>query len=175
MHVGQAGGLAGEQLLADEAVVDQVERVLQHPLGRRALGVDRRRPLQRDRLQLGVGDDGVDGAHAVVVVGRVLPPEEEDLAGELLADLAGEVGRAEPAVEAGDVGVGLLEAGVLGAGQRQVAHDVQAVPAAGRPARHDADHDLGHEPDQPLHLEDVQPPGPSRLDASPPSRRSAYL
>ena len=39
-HVGQAGGLAGEELLADEAVVDQVEGVLQHPLGGRALAVD---------------------------------------------------------------------------------------------------------------------------------------
>ena len=38
---------------------------------------------------------------------------------------------------------------------------MQAVPAAGRPARHDADHDLGHEADQPLHLEDVQAPGPA--------------
>ena len=35
-HVGQAGGLAGEELLADQAVVEQVERVLQHPLGGRA-------------------------------------------------------------------------------------------------------------------------------------------
>src|SRR5690606_16688693 len=31
-HVGEAGGLAGEHLLADEAVVDQVEGELQHPL-----------------------------------------------------------------------------------------------------------------------------------------------
>jgi hypothetical protein len=49
----------------------------------------------------------------VRVVGGVLAAEEEDLAGELLADLAGEVGAAEAAVEAGDVGIGLLEAGVL--------------------------------------------------------------
>ena len=41
---------------------------------------------------------------------------------------------------------------------------MQAVPAAGRPPGHDADHDLRHEADQPLHLEDVQPPGPARLD-----------
>ena len=47
------------------------------------------------------------------VLGRVLVAEEEDLPGELLADLAGEVRRAEAAVEAGDVGVGLLEPGVL--------------------------------------------------------------
>ena len=52
---------------------------------------------------------------------RVVAAEEEDLAGPLLADLAGQVGRAEAAVEARDVGVGLLEDRVLGAGERQVA------------------------------------------------------
>ena len=36
---------------------------------------------------------------------------------------------------------------------------MQAVPAAGGPAVDQADDHLGHEPDQPLHLEDVQPPG----------------
>ena len=68
------------------------------------------------------------------VLGGVLLAEEEDLAGELLADLAGEVRRPEAAVERADVGVGLLEPRVLGAGEGQVADDVQAVPAAGRPA-----------------------------------------
>ena len=65
------------------------------------------------RSRSACGDDGVHHAHAVGVVGGVLVAEEEDLAGELLADLPGEVGRAEAAVEAGHVGVGLLEAGVL--------------------------------------------------------------
>ena len=116
------------------------------------------------RLELVVGHGQVDRAHRHVVVGGVLPAEEEDLPGELLADLAGEVGRAESAVEAGHGRVGLLEAGVLGARQREVAHDVQAVPAAGGPPRHDTDHDLGHEADQPLALEDVQATGPRRVD-----------
>ena len=104
-------------------------------------------------------------------LGGVLAAEEEDLPGELLTDLAGEVGRAEPAVEAGDVGVGLLEPGVLAAGEREVAHDVQAVPAPGRPSRYDADHDLRHEPDQALHLEDVQPSGMARVDRVGRARR----
>ena len=81
-------------------------------------------------------------------------------------DLAGQVGRAETAVEAGDVGVGLLEPGVLGAGEREVAHHVQAVPAARRPARDDADDHLRHEPDQALHLEDVQSTGAAGIDRS---------
>ena len=65
-------------------------------------------------------DDSVDHAHPVGVLGGVLVAEEEDLAGELLADLAGEVGRPEPAVEAADIGIGLLEPGVLAAGQGEV-------------------------------------------------------
>jgi hypothetical protein len=98
------------------------------------------------------------------VLGGVLVAQEEDLPGELLAHLAGQVGRAEAAVEAGHVGVGLLEAGVLAAGEREVAHHVQAVAAAGRPARHDADDHLRHEADEPLHLEDVEPAGAGRVD-----------
>src|SRR4051794_15849812 len=156
-HVRQPCRLPGEQLLADQSVVDQVERVLQHPLGGRALGDDPPSPVQRGGLQLGVRDDPVDHAHPVGVLGGVLLAEEEDLAGELLTDLAGQIGRAEAAVEAAHVGVGLLEPGVLGAGQRQVGDDVQAVPPSGGPARDDADDHLGHEPDQPLHLQDVQP------------------
>jgi hypothetical protein len=46
---------------------------------------------------------------------------------------------------------------VLGAGQGQVGHHVQAVAAAGRPPGHDADDHLGHEADQPLRLQHVQP------------------
>ena len=85
-------------------------------------------------LEVGVVGDDVDRAHPVHVLGGVGAAEEEDLAGELLADHLGEVGAAVAAVEGADVGVGLLEAGVLAAGDGQVADDVQGVPAAGRPA-----------------------------------------
>ncbi len=63
----------------------------------------------------------------------------------------------EHARTASDVGVGLLEPGVLPAGDGQVAHHVQRVAAAGRPPGHHGDDDLGHGADEPLHLEDVQP------------------
>ena len=106
----------------------------------------------------------VDHAHPVRRLGVVGLAEEEDLPRELLAHLAGQVGRAEAAVEAAHVGVGLLEPGVLGAGQGEVADHVQAVPAARGPAGHHADDDLRHEPDQPVHLHDVQPPGAGRVD-----------
>ena len=90
--------------------------------------------------------------------------EKEDLARELLADLAGEVRAAVARVERADVGIRLLEFAVLERRDRQVAHDVQRVPAAGRPARDDRDDDLGHEADEPLHLEDVQAAGGSAAD-----------
>src|SRR5687768_13585535 len=53
-HVGEPGRLPEEDLLADEPVVDEVERVLEHPLRGGALGVDLRAPLQRHGLELGV-------------------------------------------------------------------------------------------------------------------------
>ena len=103
-----------------------------------------------------VGDQ-VHRAHPLHRLGVVGPAEEEDLPGELLADHPGQVGRAEPGVERADIRVGLLEPGVLPAGDGQVADHVQAVPTAGRPAGDDGNHHLGHHPDQPLHLQDVQP------------------
>src|ERR1700693_2118556 len=97
------------------------------------------------------------------LLGGVGPAEEEDLSCELLAALLAQICAAVAAVEAAAARVGLLEAGVLAAGQREVAHHVQAVPAAGGPAADKADHHLRHEPDQPLHLQDVQPPGARRI------------
>ena len=126
---------AGEDLLADQPVVDHVESELEHPLGRGALGVDGLGPLQCHGLQVGVVHDLVDHAHGVCLLGGVPAPQEEDLPGELLAHLAGQVRRPEATVEAAHVGIGLLEDGVLGAGQGQVADHVQAVPAARGPAR----------------------------------------
>ena len=42
-------------------------------------------------------------------------------------------------------------------GEREVTHDVQAVPSADSPAGNNGDHDLRHEADQPLDFEDVEP------------------
>ena len=107
--------------------------------------------------------DLVDRAHRMHLFGGVGAAQEEDLAGEFLAGLSRQVGAAEAAVERTDIGVGLLEPGVLAAGEGQVAHHVQRVPATGCPAVDQADDGLGHEPDQSLHLEDVQPTGPRRV------------
>src|SRR5690606_26219115 len=91
----------------------------------------------------------------------------EDLAGTLVPGLPGQEARAVAGVEGADVGVGLLEAGVLAGGDRQVAHDVEGVPAAGGPAAHRGDDDLRHGPDEALDLEDVEPAGAGRVDLLP--------
>ena len=110
------------------------------------------------RIEVGVRHDLVHRAHGVHLLGGVLVAEEEDLAGELLADLAGEVRRPEAAVEQPDVGVGLLETRSArrwpASGRRPRAGS--CPPPAAQPL-YQADHDLGHEPDQPLALQDVQP------------------
>ena len=109
-------------------------------------------------------DDLVDRPPALGLLGGVLAGEEEDLPGALLADLAREVRRAVSRVERADVRVGLHEPRVLARGDGQVGDDVQRVPAPGGPPADDGDHDLGHRPDQALHLEDVQATGPRGVD-----------
>src|SRR5699024_4954548 len=96
--------------------------------------------------------------------GVVLVAQEEDLPGELLADLASEVCGPVAAVEAGHVSVGLLEPGVLAAGEGEIGDHVEAVTATRRPARHHTDDDLGHGADEPLDLEDVEAAGTGRID-----------
>lgn len=108
--------------------------------------------------------DFVHSAHVTHAFCGVLPAEEEDFAGIFLADHAGEVGRTEPAVKGGNIGVGLFEAGVFPTGDGEVADHVQAVPAAGCPTRNDTDHNLGHKANKALNLKDVQATGACRVD-----------
>ena len=49
--------------------------------------------------------------------------------------------------------------------QGQVAYDVEAVPAAGCPARHSGDDGLGHGADEALDLQDVEAAGPCGVEA----------
>lgn len=140
--IGEARGFTRVDLLADQAVVDEVEAELQHLDGRGALRHDLLGPVVGDLLEFGVGDDLVYHAHFVGLVGGVGGAEEEDFAGAFLAHLAGEVSGAEAAVKARHIGVRLLEDGALLAGEGQVANDMQAVPASDRPAGHDSDDHL---------------------------------
>ncbi len=80
---------------------------------------------------------GNDQVHRPLGVGLgrgVGPAQEEDLSGELLAHLSGQVGAAESAVETRDVGVGLFEAGVFGAGDRQVTDHVERMTRRRQPS-----------------------------------------
>jgi hypothetical protein len=56
--------------------------------------------------------------------GAVVVAQEEDFAGALLADLTSQERGAVATVEAGDVGVGLLEDSVLFTGDGEIAHHV---------------------------------------------------
>ena len=154
-HVREAGGFAGEDLLAHEAVVKQIKGELEHALGGGGLAVDFAGDLDGLVFELRVVGDDVHGAHAVHVFSGVAAAEEEDLTGEFLADLLGQVRRPVAAVEGADIGVGLLEAGFLARCDGHVAHDVEGVPAAGRPPVHYSDDHLRHRADETLDLQDV--------------------
>src|SRR5699024_11076064 len=110
-HVRQACRLPGEDLLAHQPVVGEVEGELQHPDRLRGLRRDRRGHGERLVLEVGVVHDPVHGAPVVGVLGGVLLGEEEDLPRPLLPHLLGEVGGAVAAVEGAHVRIGLHEAG----------------------------------------------------------------
>src|SRR5699024_10009577 len=57
------------------------------------------------------------------------------------------------------------EPGVLARGDRQIRHNVQRMPAPRSPTVDNRDDDLGARAHEPLHLEDVEAPGPRRVDA----------
>ena len=90
-------------------------------------------------------DHRVDHPHLLGLGGVVVSAEEEYLSRLLLADLVGQVGRTEAAVEGGDVGVGLFEDGVFARGEREVTDDVEGVAAADGPAGNDGDDGLRHD------------------------------
>ena len=103
-----------------------------------------------------MGHHGIDHAHGRSVVGGMVLAQKEDFSRLFLTDHFREVRRAVTTVEAGNIGVGLLEDRVLAARNGEVAHDVQTVSAANRPARHDGNDNLGHKADESLDFEDVQ-------------------
>ena len=55
------------------------------------------------------------------------------------------------------ISIGLLEDGVFTRGDREITYDVQTVTSSDSPARNNGNHDLGHEPDEPLDFEYVEP------------------
>ncbi|CAB4572770.1 unannotated protein [freshwater metagenome] len=98
----------------------------------------------------------VDRAHVEHLLGAVLTAQEENLASEFLSDLTGEVRRTESTIETGHIGIGLFELCMFCTCKREIAHNVKTVSATGSPTRNNADHNLGHEPNEPLHFKDVE-------------------
>ena len=82
------------------------------------------RPLQGGILQLRVGDDGIHHAHLEGFLCAVVPAQEEDLTCTLLAHLASQVSGTVASIKGCDICIGLLEDGVLLAGECEVRHDV---------------------------------------------------
>src|SRR5664279_2043511 len=140
-----------------QAVFGGVEARLQQAQRKRGEREHLVAPLHRLLLQPVERHDGVDHPHFQRLLGGVLAAEKPDLLGLLRADEVGQQARAEAAVEGADLRPDLAEARVVG-GDRQVAHEVQHVPAADRVAgdhRHDR---LGQPADLHVQVGDVKAP-----------------
>ena len=132
-----------------------VERLLEEPDRRRALLGDLAAHAFASAQQLVGRDDLVHQAPALGGRRVVEAAQVPHLARPLLADDAGEVGRAEARVERADPRPGLPEAGGLG-GDREVAQHVQHVPAADRDPVDRRDHRLRDVADQPVQVADLE-------------------
>src|SRR3954462_8918844 len=126
-------GVVGELLDAGQAVLGSVEAGLQEPQRERRQREHLAAPLDGLSLEPLERDDGVHESHLERLPGVVLAAEEPDLLGLLRPDHVCEQAGAEASVEAADARAGLAEAGVVGC-DREVADDVQHVPAADRVA-----------------------------------------
>ena len=71
-----------------QAIIDQIEGVLEHTNGHGALGVDLRRPLEGYRFEIVVVHNRVDHTHGMTLLGAVLTAQKENLSCEFLTHLA---------------------------------------------------------------------------------------
>jgi len=145
----------GELLDPGKAVFIGVEACLQHAQRERREGEHLARPADGLLLEALERHDGIDQSHLQRLAGVVLPAQEPDLLGLLGPHQPREDARAKAAIEGSHAGADLPEAGVLG-GDRQVADDVQDVPAPDRVPRHHRDHRLWHPPDLDVEVGDVE-------------------
>ena len=154
--VPQSGGLTSEHLLADEAVVDHVERELEHPdCGWRLLH-DLGSPIKGDVFQIFMSDRTVGHTHVDRLICRVVATEEEDFPCAFLSDHACQVGRAVARVVTRHVRVGLLEDSMFATRQSDVTDDVQTVASSDGPPWDERYHHFWHESYEALDFEDVE-------------------
>jgi len=138
-----------------------VERLLEELDRRRAEGGDLVGPPPRLGHQLARRDDLVDQAHRQRLLGVIEPAPEPDLAGLLLADDPGKVGRAEAGVERADARAGLAEPRRL-AGDRHVADDLKDVASADSQPVDGGDDRLGDVAQRAVEVADLEAPGLGR-------------
>ena len=155
-HVEEQGGVVGELLEPGEAVLLRVEAGLQQPQRERREMGHLTAPGDGFALQIGKRDDRVDQTHLEPFTSVVEAAEKPHLLGPLDADVAGEEAGAEASVEAADPGARLAELGVVG-GDRQVADEVEDVPAPDRVAGDHRDHGLRGAPDLHVKVADIEP------------------
>src|SRR5712692_6651011 len=148
-----------------------VERLLGEGESRRALVEELPAPLLDLGPEVPEGHHLVDEPHGERLLRRVLAAEVPDLPRLLLAHEARQVARAVPGVHAAHPGARLAEDRVL-RGDREVAEDVEDVPAADRKAVDHGDHRLWDVPDRAVERLHVH--GPLDLGASG-ARRVAAL
>src|SRR6266498_77572 len=164
-HVVEVSRVTGELLDACQPVGVRVEARLEQPQCQRALAEDLAAPVEGDLLQAVEGHDRVDQAHRQCLHGVVLVAQEPDLGRLLASHGAGEHPHPVAAVERPHPRARLAEAGVVGR-DRQVADQVQDVPAADGVAGHHGDHRLGQPADLDLQVEHVEAADPVVADVA---------
>src|SRR6185312_816857 len=107
--------------------------------------------------KVGLPDHPVHEAPALGRLGVVAAAQEPDLARPLLSHDPREVGRPEPGVERANPRSRLPEDRIV-RGDRQIAQDVQDVPAANRVAIHRRDHGFRHFAYQAMQVLDLEKP-----------------
>src|SRR5215218_375277 len=149
--------VVGELLDAGVAVLLRVEAGLHEPQRKGGKGKHLAAPLHRRRLQLLQRHDRVDQPHLQRLLRAVLPAQKPDLLGLLGANEVAQHRRAEAPVPRANSWPRLPEARVVGR-DRQVAHDVEDMPATDRIARHHRHDRLWQPADLHMEVRDVKAP-----------------
>jgi alkanesulfonate monooxygenase SsuD/methylene tetrahydromethanopterin reductase-like flavin-dependent oxidoreductase (luciferase family) len=103
-------------LLANETVINRIESELEHANRLRRLSQNLFTPSDTGGFEFIVRHNRVHDTHFICALGTVFGTQEENFTSKLLANLTCQISRAITGVERGDIGVGLLELGVLGTG-----------------------------------------------------------
>ena len=149
-------GIAGKFLNASLPVEFSIEASLDHTQCKGRTFHHRLSPKDALVFELCQRHHLVDKPHLEGFLCVVLPTEEPNLAGLLLADDARQIARAEACIERAYLWTGLSENGVL-AGNAQVADNMQHVSSADGVAVDHCNDGLGQTADLHLHIQHAEP------------------